>query len=756
MKNKNLLKYKVRWLIVSLAVLFSLSACSGEGKGSHTSNETDADGTFGTVYVPEYQSLEDYPDRMDQLVIYEDTLYGTWRTIDPEIHESVCAVARWDLTTLEKEEFSYRISGGTVSKMAVAADGGITLLVNGSGDNRSGYYIVSLDEKGDAVAEWPLGELLEGYSDGTVYSTFPRALAVDSDGNMYLSIGFSEQVILVLDSQGNKKFDLTDSDEIVDLVTGQDGIVYARTVDSGGVGYALKPIIADQGIFGEGHTGIPGNISAMYAEDETHFLISCGDTLYRYDVTAQASEVILNWINADIDSNNLQGFAMLEDGRIFAVVSTVNVSAASIQNDIVFLTETEASQVSQKTVVTYGVWGDLSRQMRQQILSFNKTNGEYRIEVRDYLDGEGYGYLDQGMTTFHSDLAAGNGPDLMDLTWLDFSNYADKGVFADLNMFLKKDGAISREDLAEGPLGIYERDGRLYGIPLFFSVSTLVGRTETLQGLTGWTVEDIRRILAEQPEETAFLGSGSRDDLLNLLVAYQLDRFIDWEEGTCSFDSQEFIDLLAFVADCPFADDLSEVYAGSYFKIHEGKVLVTRANISTVVDYQFTLALYDGEDVTFIGYPTADGSSGSVMEGVQPVAILDSSHKKEGAWEFVKTLLSEDYQKEMGYYYFPVRQSVLEECMEEAMTENTAHHAGIVWDDFEYDQVPATQEQIDGVKALIELAKPMSTVIDSTVTGIISEETAGFFAGQKTADAVAKIIQSRVSIYVNENEGRSR
>ena len=40
---------------------------------------------------------------------------------------------------------------------------------------------------------------------------------------------------------------------------------------------------------------------------------------------------------------------------------------------------------------------------------------------------------------------------------------------------------------------------------------------------------------------------------------------------------------------------------------------------------------------------------------------------------------------------------------------------------------------------------------DSSVENIIVEEAAAFFEGQKSADDVAGVIQSRVQIYINEN-----
>lgn len=52
--------------------------------------------------------------------------------------------------------------------------------------------------------------------------------------------------------------------------------------------------------------------------------------------------------------------------------------------------------------------------------------------------------------------------------------------------------------------------------------------------------------------------------------------------------------------------------------------------------------------------------------------------------------------------------------------------------------------------ALIEVASPAASQ-DSEIMTIISEEAEGFFKGQKSAEEVAAIIQSRARIYVSEN-----
>ena len=45
----------------------------------------------------------------------------------------------------------------------------------------------------------------------------------------------------------------------------------------------------------------------------------------------------------------------------------------------------------------------------------------------------------------------------------------------------------------------------------------------------------------------------------------------------------------------------------------------------------------------------------------------------------------------------------------------------------------------------------VSEGMDEQILMIIKEEAAAYFAGQKSVDAVAGVIQSRVQLYVNEN-----
>ena len=63
---------------------------------------------------------------------------------------------------------------------------------------------------------------------------------------------------------------------------------------------------------------------------------------------------------------------------------------------------------------------------------------------------------------------------------------------------------------------------------------------------------------------------------------------------------------------------------------------------------------------------------------------------------------------------------------------------------------PLTSEDVKLVTDFVE-SLTLTYSSNQAVNNIINEEAAAYFKGQKSAQEVADIIQSRVSIYVNEN-----
>ena len=167
--------------------------------------------------------------------------------------------------------------------------------------------------------------------------------------------------------------------------------------------------------------------------------------------------------------------------------------------------------------------------------------------------------------------------------------------------------------------------------------------------------------------------------------------------------------------------------------------------------------LYNNKDfgMVNIGYPTDEGSGVQVSVNYG-LAISAKSKYTDVAWDFIKTLLSDDFQAEQ--WNFPVTKSALDKTLAEATERDyytDENNEKVYYDqtayigDTEYTISPLTQEQVDDFKAMVDGASVAGNY-DTDIMDIINEEAAAFFSGDKTADDVAALIQNRVSIYLGE------
>ena len=200
--------------------------------------------------------------------------------------------------------------------------------------------------------------------------------------------------------------------------------------------------------------------------------------------------------------------------------------------------------------------------------------------------------------------------------------------------------------------------------------------------------------------------------------------------------------------------------------IQSGQVLLADLYLYDVTEYQMHRLMFE-EEATAIGYPTADGKPGVFISGQDMCGISATSDCKDGAWAFVEsTLAKQDNNNHI--WMFPSRKDLLDELFAEAMRPeyqrdfegnimydeegNAMQYPKTTWgyDDWEAEIYAATQEEVDEIKAMIEMARPMNGA-DQTVFNIILEEAGPYFKGQKSAQDVANIIQSRVDMYISEN-----
>ena len=434
----------------------------------------------------------------------------------------------------------------------------------------------------------------------------------------------------------------------------------------------------------------------------------------------------------------------------------------------------------EKTVLTLATLS-LSQPLRQQVAKFNRENDRYRIEVLDYSEyseiiaspGSYTEDSSSAILKLNTELLSGNLPDLIDVSGgeLPVAQYAVKGFLEDLLPYLNADSAVSPDKLMESVLNAVKTDGKLYQLPTSFQVVSAAGKREIVGGYESWTTDEVEDALKKLPEgATVFNVDYTKSHVLYLCASGAMNRFVDWQAGTCSFDSDEFRSILSFANTFPDEFDTTnfdfDEYQSDYRRVGQGQQLLANIAFASFDDIYYQFAAMDN-DVCFVGYPGASDGLGSGFVPLGSICMTTACKDKDGAWGFIRSLLSMDAQ--MQSPAFPMLKSAFEQQAQAAMQQDyvTDEDGNPILDasgnpipvvlytigffNETVDVYAVTPKQYQAVCDLINQTKSVFT-FDENLMNILTEETAAYFAGAKTLDETAAMIQNRASLYIAEQK----
>lgn len=751
----------------------SMAACGGkdteEGSqgGSGTNKEETAMPEY--VYVPVYHTLaKDENAWINSPTFSDGKLYYSVYSFNEETGESKEYYAYRDLTDFNTEheitlEFSIEGKETSLSNCMVDADGNTYSVwytyptyVEGEEYDYDDYtnYLVKHDNTGAQVFAQDLKDVFEDEN-----NSYLQNIAATSDGKIIAS---SSNLFYLFNSDGTlDKTIPTDADWIQSMcVTDENKVLYTYY---GMQGVEVGEIDATTGAKGGSYKNIPDMNGKIKSAGNGKLLVAGAAKLYEYDMATQESTEVLAWLDSNIDGNYVQDFEVMADGRIAVYYDNYNAAA-----EVTILTKTPASEVTQKEIITLATLYEGDSNLQQAAVAFNKASDKYQIRIKTYIDNNAEWtettYSD-GLALMNADIISKDAPDIISMNYVDISGLAAKGAFVDLTPFLEKSTVANKNDFVESVLKAYNFDGVQVTVPAAFNINTMMAKSKYVGNEPGWTLDDVMALAKEYPD-ASLMRYATKDSALQICLQYNSNSFIDYENGTCSFNSPEFIKVLEFANSFPKEvnyDNESSFPA----MVQSGQVLLADVYLSDVQNYQMYRLMME-EDVTCIGYPTVDGSVGTYLSSYEMYGIAASSDCVDGAWAFIESTLAKDEGSEMHSWEFPSRKDELEELFAEAMTidyqydengeimydeeGNALQYPKTTWgyDDWEAEIYAATQEEIDEIKAMIDMAKPQGSG-DETIFTMINEEAQSYFSGQKSAEDVAKIIQSRVEIYVSEN-----
>ena len=401
-----------------------------------------------------------------------------------------------------------------------------------------------------------------------------------------------------------------------------------------------------------------------------------------------------------------------------------------------------------KTVLTLSVqeaspfYTALERKFEAKFPDIDLIIQAYKQAGEEWKAGE----IEEYRKSVNTALLSGQGPDVIEMKSLPISEYIAKGLLLNMDSSLSGDGSIKKEDLQQNILDAARENGGLYAIPGGFSLRAFIGDGDALKEADiqekTWTWQDFAEIakkLTQGNEKVFAMTEYPPDMLMQEMTVDNYEAYVDTSDKQAKFDSPEFIALLHQVKQMYDDGVMTEESAGSGKQLFYSAVLRDPKDVIDVPHQYF-------EHPILMQKPHNPTQSGTMR--IIPTSLFGiraKSQVPEEAWKLIRFLLSEEAQKLPEREGFSLLSSINSQQLDD-IKQQIADGSYKLPDGA---AVKAADEEFDRFRQMLDAVDQYSP-LEAKVISIVGEESLAFFSGQKSAEEAAKLMQNRVTTFLNE------
>ncbi|MDE5893972.1 MAG: extracellular solute-binding protein [Acetatifactor sp.] len=341
-----------------------------------------------------------------------------------------------------------------------------------------------------------------------------------------------------------------------------------------------------------------------------------------------------------------------------------------------------------------------------------------------------------------AELVAGDGPDILYVSLEDMRRLQEMGALADLDDFFTTE---MKDQILPGIIELGTVDGTFVGIAPDMHPTSIV-TLKSIWDQDTWTLEDVMELM-DTGDFTAIFCQGTSTftpyALLSFLTEFGLreSALIDWETRKSHFDSDLFQRILELTKtygnDAPLSADTWLGVGGC-----PGMIVIP--------DIEGFNELYEqyGDEYHFVGMPT-EKASGNYLNSKGVLVVNKNAANPRAVSAYLNCLLDEEIQ----YLDRPfLNYSILKVSLKETTAIEVDGETRIFWKDHRLQIKEDGTTTLRDYKNFLESCIPEPGNYDDIVS-IVWEESQSYIAGDKGAKDVARIIDSRIQIYLDEGNG---
>ncbi len=381
--------------------------------------------------------------------------------------------------------------------------------------------------------------------------------------------------------------------------------------------------------------------------------------------------------------------------------------------------------------------------------SFNKYSDRYFLEIKESVDFD----------TIKMDILTGNSPDIIkynDVTVM--KNLVNLGGITDMYTLMNEYGGVKKADILDNVANALEYNDSLYALSPTFEINCIVADKSFIgEEYTSWTFDEFLNLYESRPDGMMlsydYYARSPEDIFRRLCSGYFSDNLAAWiDDNGCHFNSAEFVRFLEFCRNAEMASpDASAADVALSLKNKTGMIGFADS-MRNIGDFRLLNSYQLGlEGLSFLSYP--DTESGGTLGFQEFYSITENAPCKEGAWEFISYIMSEEYQSSANdeSRLYTLKTAFENNLKLNTLKEGEENPTGTLgYNGFEVQyKLYFTEEEADIIRNLVSRCTAQSYNSEH-IKNICDEEFLLYINGEYTAEKCAEAIQNRVSIMLSE------
>jgi len=568
-----------------------------------------------------------------------------------------------------------------------------------------------------------------------------NTLAIDEKNEcLYVLVNTS---VLAYSLSGELLFDIEADGFIQDIIYSEyTDILYAMIVD--GSDMSIMAFDENKGKFQELTRIQGGSIGVMIHKSNTHcFFVQQQSVISGFDKASNSFVEIFH-----LSAQGISGWVpFLCQYMEYFIVLVDDIAARTVKMQKIKIVDEYDGLVEVVKLGKFSIGIDLF--LDALIADFNFLNPQYLIQIVDYS-----AYDEEAISMLHMDIIRGDAPDMFLLTDPDIQSnilpirhYISSGILLNIAPYMERD--LNFDDMLISAMNALYIDNACYFAVPSFTMRAMVGRSNVINEINYTNLNSFFEFLKSDfsKDDPKFIFTSSQSKFVVDFVLSNINQFADYTKGEAYFNSEIFITLLEA------AKELKPIegWDVAHFSRGSGQMAVFDFDIfGRLASYGAALN-NDFEVMGFLGEP-----AGVALVPGHIFGISAATNNKEAAWAFLRELYENENLHENRNARFSMNKASHERSSEIYININSKYidenEEGyyLSGEDFGFF-IPHVdpKEIVNSTNFLIEQIDRIY-IVDDAIVNIITEELTAFFAGNRTAEDTARVIQGRAQTYIWE------